>query len=127
MWGNLLKASGYAFALREAAGLVTKSRTQRMKELRRNQYINIAIGASLGTALGVATGILMAPESGREIRSRIAGQTSSAVDRVKENVYRSRANLEKNPRFRSAAQSAEEAKEAVKEAAERAQERRAGR
>jgi hypothetical protein len=113
MWGDLIKTGGYALVLKEAVGLVTKSRQERMNELQRSKNLNIALGMTVGTALGITTGILLAPRSGREIRSHIA-------DWAEDKVHRTQETLERSPRFRSAAQSADEAGKVVKEAAERA-------
>jgi gas vesicle protein len=117
MWTDLLKAGGYAYAVKEIAGLLGSSRKE--QELRRSQYLNMIAGITIGTAVGVTTGLLLAPRSGREIREMIANRTSSVMARMREDAYEAKENLKQDPHFRAAARSAEETKEHLKKEAEK--------
>lgn len=117
MWKDLLRAGGYAFAIREIAGYLGDSRKE--KELKRSQYLNMVVGITLGTAVGVTTGMLLAPRSGRETRDKIANQTHAIMERVKESAHHAKKDVEQSPQFQSAVQAAEETKEVMEEEAER--------
>ena len=117
MWTDLLRAGGYAFALREIAGMLGHSRKE--QEIRRSQYLNMVVGITLGTAVGVTTGMLLAPRSGKETRDKIINQTHSIMERMKENAYHAKEDLERNPHFQSAAQTAEDTTEKMREETER--------
>ncbi len=84
MWDNTIRYGSYAYAFRELANVVTRSRTIRAKQEARARNVKLLVGLSIGTAMGETAGILGAPRSGRETREKLANCTGKIVENLKE-------------------------------------------
>ncbi len=121
MWLNLIKAGGYAIALKEIAERLSDSRSSRAHELKRQTNMNMAMGITLGTLMGAAAGILFAPGSGKNTREKIkdsiARNKEYLMDTMEEKKDEMRAAYdEKSRRLREEAdKNIEAAKEAARE------------
>ncbi len=83
---NVIKSGGYIMMLNELANQMTRLKTLRAEDIRRNRTKNMIIGAGIGSVVGVAAGILFAPKSGRETRHIIADRTGRTAKNLKDNV-----------------------------------------
>jgi hypothetical protein len=94
---SLLKAGMYfleqsdrtAIDIRERVKARVEDLTDRAGVLiggRQDHTVRNAISFAAGTALGIGVGILLAPASGEETRSAIAGNVRNMGDRVRERL-----------------------------------------
>jgi gas vesicle protein len=66
--------------------LINNQKQEKARKVKRQKAKNVAIGAGIGAAVGVAAGILLAPDSGKDTREKLAKNAKTAAESAKDSM-----------------------------------------